>query len=351
MERNGIVAAGNLICDRVRMIDSWPGEGMLASVLHEEKSTGGSSCNVLVDLARLESGLPLFACGIVGDDEDGNFVRAALSQLGIDTSNVSVRDGLGSSYTDVMTVRDTGKRTFFHYRGANGSLDVEDLQQLSVPAKIVHLGYLLLLDRLDSEDPEYGVRAARALHHLQSAGYQTSVDVVSENSSRFQKIVTPCLPYIDHLILNEIEAGNTTGCRIRTSKDTVDEIEVVRAADSLLSGGVSTTVVIHFPEGAYGITKGGEQVFEASFQVDDTDIVSTAGAGDAFCAGVLFGLHSDLPLRRSLQLGNGSARFVLNGTTCSGTAGTLREIEAFLENSPPKREDSCCRSLAENFGK
>ena len=350
MKRNGIVAAGNLICDRIRIIDTWPREGMLSTVLHEEKSTGGSSCNVLVDLARMETEIPLYACGILGDDPDGRFVKATLENLNIDTANVSVRGGLSSSYTDVMTVKESGRRTFFHFRGANGCLDVEDLQKLDVPARIVHLGYLLLLDRLDSYDPEFGVKAARALDALRSAGYETSVDVVSESSARFQKIVTPCLPYIDYLILNEIEAGNSTGCRIRTAEDLVDEEQVLIAAKKLLEGGVKRVVVIHFPEGAYGITAAGEKVFEPSFRVEDKDIAGTAGAGDAFCAGVLMGLHSDLPLRKCVRLGNASARFVLNDTTCSGSAGTLKEIEDYLNRNPESRSDVCSRDLLERFG-
>lgn len=350
MKRNGIVAAGNLICDRIRIIDTWPREGMLSTVLCEEKSTGGSSCNVLVDLARLETDIPLYACGILGDDPDGRFVRSTLENLNIDISNVSIRGGVSSSYTDVMTVKESGRRTFFHFRGANGCLDVEDLQKLEVPARIVHLGYLLLLDRLDSDDPEFGVRAARALDVMRSAGYETSVDVVSENSARFQKIVTPCLPYIDYLILNEIEAGNSTGCRIRTAKDLVDEEQVLTAANKLMEGGVVRAVVIHFPEGAYGINATGEKVFEPSFLVEEKDIAGTAGAGDAFCAGVLLGLHSDFPLRECVRLGNASARFVLNDTTCSGSAGTLAEIEDFIERKPELRRDPCCRRLMQKFG-
>jgi sugar/nucleoside kinase (ribokinase family) len=351
MNRNGIVAAGNLICDRIRIIDTWPREGMLSTVLHEEKSTGGSSCNVLVDLARLKAGIPLYACGILGDDTDGRFVKNTLEGLGIDTSHVSVRKGLSSSYTDVMTVKESGRRTFFHFRGANGTLDVEHLQNLDVPARIVHLGYLLLLDRLDSDDPEYGVRAARALDALQSTGYETSVDVVSENSARFQQIVTPCLPYIDYLILNEIEAGNSTGCRIRTADDTLDGDQVLTAAGRLLAGGVGKAVIIHFPEGAYGITADGKEVFEPSYLVKEKDIAGTAGAGDAFCAGVLYGLHSELPLRDSVRLGNAAARFVLNDTTCSGGAGTLEEIKGFISHDPELRRDSCCESLMKRFGR
>ena len=44
---------------------------------------------------------------------------------------------------------------------------------------------------------------------------KTSVDVVSEDSDRFARIVTPALKYVDYCILNEIEAGKTAGFKIR----------------------------------------------------------------------------------------------------------------------------------------
>ena len=66
--------------------------------------------------------------------------------------------------------------------------------------KIFHLGYLLLLDKLDNEDKEFGIVAARVLHQLQDKGFKTSVDLVSEESDRYKKIVLPCLKYINYLV-------------------------------------------------------------------------------------------------------------------------------------------------------
>jgi len=49
-------------------------------------------------------------------------------------------------------------------------------------------------------------------------------------------------------------------------------------------------------------------------------------------------------------LGNAAARFVLNDTTCSGSAASLAEIEAFLSGCPDLRNDSSCRMLRRKFG-
>lgn len=84
------------------------------------------------------------------------------------------------------------------------------------PARIFHLGYLLLLDELDKPDPQHGVVAARVLKELQAKGYETSVDVVSEEGGRFRSIVEPCLPHIDYFIVNEIEAGAVCGTQLRS---------------------------------------------------------------------------------------------------------------------------------------
>lgn len=46
----------------------------------------------------------------------------------------------------------------------------EHLSPINVPARIFHLGYLLLLDELDKKDSEYGIKAARVLHELQKKG-------------------------------------------------------------------------------------------------------------------------------------------------------------------------------------
>jgi sugar/nucleoside kinase (ribokinase family) len=58
------------------------------------------------------------------------------------------------------------------------------------------------------------------LKQFQDAGIATSIDVVSEDSDRFPQIVKPALKYTDYAILNEFEAGKTTGHEINPSPRT-----------------------------------------------------------------------------------------------------------------------------------
>src|SRR5205814_981194 len=103
---------------------------------------------------------------------------------------------------------------------------------------------------------------------------------------------TPALKHVDYCILNEIEAGKTTGFRIRQPDGSLDTVALRHAAGTLLQGGVRELVVIHFPEGGFARTRKGEDVWQPSVKLPDKFVAGTAGAGDAFCAGVLFGLHA-----------------------------------------------------------
>src|SRR5262245_4162000 len=137
-----------------------------------------------------------------------------------------------------MTEQNGGRRTFFHYRGANAMWRGEDLDFTKTKAKIFHLGYLLLLDALDESDARFRTKAARLLAWTQEAAIKASVDVVSEDSDRFSKIVVPALKFCDYCILNEIEAGKTTGFKIRQSDGQLDTVALRHAAGSLLQMGV-----------------------------------------------------------------------------------------------------------------
>ena len=80
----------------------------------------------------------------------------------------------------------------------------------------------------------------------------TSLDLVSVNEpDRCRRVVTPTLPYVDYLIINELEAETLTGLKLRTETGELDTILLPHAAKQLLSQGVNDTVVIHCPEGAW----------------------------------------------------------------------------------------------------
>ena len=332
MERKGIISVGNWIVASVKFIEVFPKKGNLTTIVGQDEGLGGCAHNVLADLASLKSGLPLYAGGCIGDDDHGKMCLDACDRLGIDRSNLKVLKGESTSYTDVMSeVSGDASRTFFHCRGANAKLTVEQVLSCKSNARIFHLGYLLLLDELDKEDPEYGVAAARALDGLQKQGYETSVDVVSEEGDRYRKVILPCLKYTDYLIINEVEAENCLGIALRKDGK-VRLTEAEEAARQLLDLGVGKMVVIHFPEGGVVATKDGRSCSAPSFSPSREEIVSTVGAGDAFCAGALYAIHEGYDLEDLLDFAAACARFNLFSTTSTGGAPTLEVIKEFIKS-------------------
>jgi len=319
----GLLAGGNWIIDQVKLIDVYPQPEQLGNIRAQSQGTGGAPYNVLVDLAKSGAPFPLYGAGLVGDDPLGDQILQDCLSHKIDTRHLGKTDKAPTSYTDVMTEQGHGRRTFFHARGANALWRGADLDFHKASPRIFHLGYLLLLDALDEPERRFGTRAARLLAAAQAAGVKTSIDVVSEDSDRFAKIVIPALKHVDYCILNEIEAGKTTGFRIRQPEGALDRVALRHATGALLQQGVRELVVIHFPEGAFCRTRTGEDVWQPSLKLPPKYIAGTAGAGDAFCAGVLLGLHENWELKRCLLTGVCLATASLAHPTCTAGVKSL----------------------------
>ena len=329
--RSGLLAGGNWIVDQVKLIDVYPQPEKLGNILGQSQGTGGGPYNVLIDLAQSGAPFPLYGAGLVGKDALGDQILADCRQHQIDTKALTQTNKSPTSFTDVMTERSTGRRTFFHARGANALWDGAGLGFKQSRARIFHLAYLLLLDALDLPDDEFGTKAARLLAAAQGAGLKTSVDVVSEDSNRFARVVTPALKFVDYCILNEIEAGKTTGFKLRLPDGGLDTVTLRHAAGALLQKGVRELVIIHFPEGAIARTRRGEDVWQSALRLPPKFIAGTAGAGDAFCAGVLLGLHEGWDCPRCLLTGVCLAAASLSDPTCTAGVKSLNSSLALAK--------------------
>jgi sugar/nucleoside kinase (ribokinase family) len=303
----GITLAGNLIVDYVKEIDSFPKQGMLANIRSVSRSVGGCAANTTIDLARMDSSLPLRAIGIVGDDENGEYVKKTLAAENIDISLVQTTGEAATSFTDVMNSLETGERTFFHCRGANALFGMEHIPLAEMKDYMVHVGYALLLDKLDEPDDTYGTAMARLLYELKKHGAKTSMDVVSEDGDRFQRIVTPALKYCDVLVVNEVEGERVTGIPARNASGKLDVCSVEKICRKLIELGVGELVVVHAPEGGCALMRGGEFACEGSYILPAGYIKGTVGAGDAFCAGILYSVYNGLPIGEALKIGAGAA--------------------------------------------
>jgi sugar/nucleoside kinase (ribokinase family) len=322
--RCGLLAGGNWLVDHVKIVDLYPQPEQLGNILSRVDGAGGAAYNVLAVLARCGAPFPLFGAGLVGKDTPGRQILEDCRRYKIDARHLRASAKASTSFTDVITEQHTGCRTFFHHRGANALWRGEDLDFHRINARIFHFGYLMLLDEMDKPDARFGSRAARLLAAARKAGLKTSVDAASVENDHFPEIAAPALKHADYCILNEIEAGRMTGFNLRRPGGRLNPVALRRSADALLQLGVRELVVIHSPEGALARTRNNGFLWQSSLKLPARYIAGTAGAGDAFCAGVLLGLHEGWDLPRSLRAGVCIAAASLSHPTTTGGVQSLR---------------------------
>lgn len=319
-----ITVAGNSLADIIKRIDIYPGKGMLSKIREVIPGVGGCVPNTGITLKTLAPcEIEVAAVSRVGKDENGRLIADTLRTHGVSTDGIIVDEKLPTSFTDVMTLPN-GERTFFCFPAANDVFCEEDIRIERLDCNLFHIGYLLLLKDLDSPDKEYGTKMARVLHDVQARGIATSIDIVSEEGERFSRVVHPALRYCDYIVINEIEAERITGIPLRDRERLIAE-NLPIACEKLMQLGVKKAAVIHCPETGCACDASGRYAEVPSLRLPERYIVGSVGAGDAFCAGMLYSFVSGMTLTEGLRLASATAACNLHSFDSIGGARSLEE--------------------------
>lgn len=323
--REGILFFGSMTADINHLVDRWPEQDTVARISSSEISPGGPPQNCANALRRLGASFPLTVVSALGDDGYGDTVIHISENNGLDMAGVKRLPGIVSPHTHVMVVRETGRRTFFYTAGANAHIR-QDLFETSVApyAKIFYAGAPGLLPAMDA-DPvgEWAGLFARA----KASGLKTSIEMVTVSKAENARMVLPCIPHLDYLIVNDGEAGAIAGLQL--DLDGMFQWEIAaRTCERLLELGVGSVVAIHHPQGAVALHRGASPVAAGAVRLPQAQIISTVGAGDAFSAGYHFGLHADWPAEKCLALANAAAASSLRSMS---TTASIDSAERCLE--------------------
>ena len=339
-ERHGFVSAGCWALDHVKLIQHWPAEEELSYIASTEQQGGGSAHNFGIDIKKLDPRMPVQAIGLLGNDAAGDFLFTQATSLNIDTQQLHRTSQSGTSFTDVLSVIETGRRTFFHFPGCNDLISPEHFNFTQSNSKWLHLGLPGVHKILDSPWQSDANGWVTVLKNAQAAGLKTNIEMVSISAERNRAILLPCLPYLDCLIVNDHEIGSLA--RLPTLRDGVScQDTCLQAAHIVLEKGMQQggmqLVVVHFPTGAICVTAQGEELIVRSHSVDAQTIVSAVGAGDAFAAGMLYALHEDWSLTDALNLAHATAAASLRSAT---TVGAVEDVDTVLALAGLSRPDT-----------
>ncbi len=333
--KNGIALIGSTIVDELIPVVK-PGQLTYVdankfvpeSELKGEKpqfSVGGMALNVAVDLAKIGGGYPIAVFGKLGRDHRAEIICKILRENRINTDTLIFTEEYETSTTEVMHMKmpdGSIERIFRHILGAMGSFNEADISYDKFSKyKIAVFGYGLLLPQLDMEDKEFGTVMGRILHRVQKSGVQTALDFVSPNQENIFKFLryNKSIAFVDICCINEDQA-----CSI-TNKNQPRE-----ACVSLVKNFGAGIAVVHCGADGpnYAYTKTDGLIVQNNFIVPDNEYKGNAGAGDAFSAGLLHGIHQKWDLRKSVKFAAAAAAISLNDVSCTGAM----KDESFILN-------------------
>lgn len=310
---DGIAVAGSVLVDEINTINAYPAVGQLTQITSVNRTIGGLVPNVGICLKKLNPSLSVYAYGKTGKDDNGKFLLKTLSEKGVDASGI-VKSDTYTSFTQVMSLP-YGERTFFTYAGASAEFGYDDILFNKITAKMFHLGYFLLLKKIDDGD------GIKILKELKRRGIKTSIDLVSSANGGYEKVL-PCLPYVDHLIVNELEAASLCGV--------TDTNDLRFLAEALKAKGVKENVIIHKEDKACCL---GERYAEIPALITPREFFKgKTGAGDAFCAGCLTEIYENSSPERILETGVRTAAASITEENAADGVKTKKEIYKITEN-------------------
>ncbi len=332
-QRKGVVSAGTWCVDLNKLIAAWPAEDTASEIIALDRQGGGSGCNMALDLRHLDPNLPVAAMGIVGDDDDGRFLLGLCDAGGIDRTGLRATSGASTQFADAFCIGGSARRTHFFYQGVAALLCPDHFDFTQTTARFLHLGLPGAHKTMDAPWRGEANGWAATLKAARACGLQTNLELMTIAREKLAALSAPCLPHLDTLIVNDFEIGAVAGFETRNARG-ADVAAIGRAIEAVFARGALKIIAVHFPEGALVGARDGARLATGSVAVPTEQVVSVNGAGDAFAAGFLYGLHQEWRIERCAALAHAVAAASMRAL--STTAGVAPWVD--------------CLALAERWG-
>lgn len=324
--QKGIVGLGMWCVDTAYKIQNLPNRGQIEIINSTSKSVGGGPSNVLTDLHALGFKYPKIAMGSIGKDSIAEFIKKHCKKNKINTNYLITTLKVPTSYTLCMYEQQK-ERTFLYYPGANDLIDVKHNKIGSLPftPKILYIGYLCLLGKLDHFNKDKKIRLTKILNYANKKNILTVIDLASSKNPKFKKIVMSALPYTNYLLMNEIEAQLLFEKNILNPNQTINQSLAIKETKKLFNSGLQNAVLIHCAKESLYISRD-QNILTKSPLIPKDKLVNSVGAGDAFCAGFLYGLHENWDLKLTLAKAHAAGSKMLTIDASSGGLPNINKL-------------------------
>ena len=281
---------GSINADMVYSVPHLPGPGETLAATRIDRFLGGKGANMSVAAARAAAHVAHI--GAVGPD--GQWAVERLMEYGVDTRHIlSVSAMTGHA---IIAVDVAGENQILLFPGANREIH-ED--QVGRALNSAAAGDILVMQNETSAQ----VEAARM-------GQKLGLKVCYAAAPFDADVVMQVLPFLDFLILNEVEAEQltaATGLR-------ADQLPVADVIVTMGSRGAR-----------YFDSKSGET---RDFPAIPVTPVDTTGAGDTFTGYALAGLDRGMPMAQAITLASRAAAIMV---TRRGTSDVIPDLKDVMD--------------------
>jgi len=306
-----VIVAGHICLDIIPRLPSGPRRralrpGSLDPLGPITLSVGGCVGNTGIALHRL--GMRSTLVARVGDDRLGGVLSELVREaVPGDAARLIIAAGEPTSYSLISNLpgRD---RAIQHFSGVNDTFAGDDVpDELLGAATLLHVGYPPLMAAMVAND---GRELRRLLERARGQGLTTSLDMANANLDpgqspvRWRALLERVLPEVDVFMPSLAEASHLLRRRVqRDERGGPTLASVARLADEMIGLGVGIAGVKLGEHGLYVRTASTARLAVGSHDLSpawahrelyssvfETNVVGTAGAGDATIAGFLFGL-------------------------------------------------------------
>lgn len=302
-----IAAVGLAGWDRFLVVGRYPNAGDYVVVNTDASLPGGTTANSATALARIGARVSLAA--LLGDDAEGEALRAALAaEPGIDTGWLVTRPGARTDASTIVVSGAPPERTIYRHRGA--ALVRRD--RLDITAIFDH--DLVLLDIADAplrrwltDLPAHFAPRTRLLGtmtYLVDAGEPDALGI----GLRFDALV-----------------GNSREVRALTGASDLDA--ACTAIVSSMRGANLRALIVSRGADGCRVWTANEAWDIPGFAVEAVD---PTGAGDAFAAGIAYGLARRWDWPRTARLANAFGALATRALGAQTSLPTRAEVAALL---------------------
>ena len=307
-KRKTVLCIGTVVLDiMVRPVPDyadWKEKQRIEQILLQ---SGGDAANQSVHLAAL--GLNAMLNGCVGQDENGEAVRAALMSRGTDVTYLRRKEGLTTG-TSLVAVGPDGERHIFTAAGAQGTLEKADLPE-TLPADLaaISIGSLFSIPKAEQEG------LPQLLQQAKAGNIPVFADLDSVRAEPDCRRVLDLLPLVDYFLPSSYDLPALT------RKGTIQE-----AAEYLRSVGVRNLIVKCGEKGC--------EIYSGSFCGTVPSIrvnsVDQTGAGDCMVAAFISRILEGERIESAVRYGCAAGALCTLWTGAAGGILTDRRIREMM---------------------